>query len=320
MKAIVINGPEECSLAVVTPAPLKNHELKIKVKASCVCGSDLKNFKNPVKTPQIPGHEFSGIVTEIGPNTLEKIKIGDRVTAFPMMGCMKCEACLSQRFRDCNDKLSLGFQIPGSFSEYVTVDERFVVHLNPTLSFEEGALVEHLCCGHRLAKEVQAMQPNLQSHIVVIGDGPIALADIQALLAYGYTNITLVGKHPFRMNLATQLGATNVIKNWNDSPSHIDICIHAAVAPETMKTLSNNMNSDSIIFPQTSLVKEYPQFKIGRAFAYSLIDFYEVMALIENKSYKTEKLITQRVSLKDFPKIFPTLLHKGNHFKTVIIP
>ena len=320
MKAIVINAPKECSLKNVTPAPLKNHELQIKVKVTCVCGSDLKNFKNPIKTPQIPGHEFSGIVTAIGPNTLGKIKIGDRVTAFPMMGCMRCKSCLSQHFRDCNDKLSLGFQIPGSFSEYVSVDERFVVPLSPSLSFEEGALVEHLCCGHRLAKEVLAIQPNLQTHIVIIGDGPIALADVQALLACGYTNITLIGKHPFRMNLAAQLGATNVINNWKDSLSHIDICIHAAAAPETIKTLIDSMDLHTIIFPQTSLLKEYPMFKIGRAFAYSLTDFYEVMALIENKSYDTRNLITQRVSLQEFPKIFPTLLNKSDHFKTVIIP
>ena len=320
MKAIVIISSEKCSVQDVAPAPLKNHEIRIQVKVSCVCGSDLKNFKNPVMVPQIPGHEFSGLVTEIGPNTSGKIKLGERVTAFPMIGCLKCEACLSERFRDCDQKLSLGFQIPGSFAEFVIVDERFVIPLSPTLTYEEGALVEHLCCGHRLAKEIQMMKIKRESHNVIIGDGPIALADVQALHACGYTNITLVGKHPFRMNLALKIGTKNVINHWNGSLPQIDVCIHAALAPDTVATLSKSMNPNAIIFPQTSLTKEYPQFRLGRAFAYSLSDFNEVMKLIENKTYKTDDLITQRVSLANFPKCFPSLFLKNDQFKTVLIP
>jgi len=319
MKAIVISDSEKCSVEDVVSAPLKNHEVRVKVKVTCVCGSDLKNFKKPVQIPQIPGHEFSGVVTEIGPNSDGKIKIGERITAFPMMACLKCEACQSGRLRDCEKKLSLGFHLPGSFAEEVVIDERFAIPLIPSITFEQGALVEHICCGHRLSKEVKTHQSNRSAHIVVIGDGPIGLADIQALRAAGYNNITLLGKHDFRMSLALKLGATRAIKKWDSSLPKIDVCIHAALAPETMEALANSMNTDAIIFPQTSLAKKYPQFKSGRAFAYSLSDFEEVMSLIENKTYKTDELITQRVSLEKFPEVLPTLFQKNNQFKTVLV-
>lgn len=270
--------------------------------------------------PQIPGHEFSGIVVEIGPHASGKINLGERVTAFPMMGCMKCEACSSGRFRDCDHKLSLGYQIPGTFAEFVVVDERFAIPLNPSITFEQGALVEHFCCGHRLAKEVQTMQLQQDSHIVIIGDGPIALADVQALHACDYANITLLGKHPFRMELASKLGTRNVVSCWDKQLGPIDACIHAALAPSTMESLIDSMTQNTIIFPQTSLIKTYPQFKSGRAFAYSLSDFFEVMELIEKRIYNTDNLITQRVSINDFPKCFPTLFHKGSQFKTALLP
>lgn len=320
MKAVVISGSGKCSVQNIAFQPLKNYEIRIQVKASCVCGSDLKNFKKPVVAPQIPGHEFSGTVVERGPQTSGQIEVGERVTAFPMMGCMKCDACASGRFRDCDQKLALGFQLPGSFAEFVVVDERFVIPLNPSITFEQGALVEHLCCGHRLAKEVQAMQPHRGSHIVIIGDGPIALADVQALQTCGYSNITLIGKHTFRMELASRLNTKNVINCWDGSLGQIDACIYAALAPDTMESVIDSMNQNAIIFPQTSLSNKYPQFKLGRAFAYSLNDFYEVMKLIERGAYKTDGLITRRVSLDDFPKCFPTLFQKNDQFKTVLIP
>lgn len=321
MKAIVITQPETCSLQEIPSKPLKSQEVRIQVKVSCICGSDLKSFKKPVMTPQVPGHEFSGVVTEIGPDSLGHLKIGDRVTAFPMMGCMKCEACAEERFRDCDRKLSLGFHIPGSFADEVIIDERFAVQILPSLSFEEGALVEHLCCGYRLSKEVISHNPNQSSHIVIIGDGPIALADVQAFRADGYQNITLIGKHEFRMNLAKKLGAVRVLKSWDSRLPRIDICIHAAPAPETMESLILSLHSESVIFPQTSFVKKCPQFKIGRAFAYSLTDFHEVMTLIEKGVYQTKGLITQRVPLEEAAETIQNIFFKkDDQFKIAIIP
>src|SRR5581483_3528327 len=101
MKALQLVAPGTLALRELPLRQLGTHEVRVKVAVSCVCGSDLKNSKNPIVLPQVPGHEFSGRVIEIGADSLGKLAIGDRITAFPMIGCMRCTACRAGRFRDC---------------------------------------------------------------------------------------------------------------------------------------------------------------------------------------------------------------------------
>ena len=66
--------------------PCESDEVKIKVMAAGICGSDpprvLKHWKYPV--PAIPGHEFSGVIAEVGKD-VKNVKVGDRVVAIPFI-------------------------------------------------------------------------------------------------------------------------------------------------------------------------------------------------------------------------------------------
>jgi len=325
MKAILLTGPENLVVTELPSRALRSHEIRIKVAASCICGSDLRNLRHPVVLPQVPGHEFSGSVIELGPESSGKLKMGSRVTAFPMMSCMSCPACSSNDFRDCQSKKSLGFQLPGSFAEEVIVDERLAVPLPEGLSYEQGALVEHLCCGYRVAREIQDRQAGAESHIVIIGDGPIALADVQCLCALGFNNITVLGKHSLRLELARPLGAREALTAWVTPVPAIDICVYAAPAEETLEKVIADMKPGGIVFPQTKITSEVILSRMassgistGRAFAYLLSDFDEVMTFIERGRLKTENLITTRLALLEVPENYSKFFDKGKHFKILI--
>lgn len=325
MNAVQLIAPDTLVLRELPSRALRAHELRIRVHATCVCGSDLKNARQPVVLPQVPGHEFSGNVLELGPECAKTFKPGDRVTVFPMMSCMHCPACMAGNLRDCDNKPSLGFQLPGSFAEEVIVDERLTVPLIDGLSYEQGALIEHLCCGYRLAKEIQNDRPAMESAIVIIGDGPIALADVQSLRAFGFANITILGKHASRLTLARELGAARVLTTWSASEPAVDICIFAAPAEETLERVVANIPSGGIIYPQTRIQSpttlarmEESGISMGRAFAYFLSDFAEVMELVKQGRLQTEKLITTRLRLQEVPQMFATFAHKQDHFKILI--
>ncbi|MBI3556189.1 MAG: alcohol dehydrogenase catalytic domain-containing protein [Deltaproteobacteria bacterium] len=325
MKAIQLIAPDKLVLAELPSRPLVDRELRVRVVASCICGSDIKNVKSPVLLPQTPGHEFSGTVLEVAPGSDGRVRVGDRVTAFPMIACMKCAACEKENYRDCDAKKSLGFQLPGSFAEEVIFDERFAVPLRKAISYEQGALLEHLCCGYRLAKELVVSQPARDAQIVIVGDGPIALADVQALIAHGYRNITLLGKHPARMALASQFGAT-VMPAEASIFALIDVCILAAPADSTLSRLLPAMGEGSKVFPQTRI--HDPQMLermkasgigLGRAFAYAMQDFEDVMSWIEEGKLVTSPLITTRVNLRELPEKFRSFVEKKGHIKVLVV-
>jgi threonine dehydrogenase-like Zn-dependent dehydrogenase len=333
MKAVQIVAPDILELTEIAPRPLRDNEVRIAVAATCVCGSDLKNISNPLQVPQTPGHEFSGVIVETYGETKSNFKICDRVTAFPMMACMKCVECQNKRYRDCEHKLSLGFQLPGSFAEEIIVDSRLVVPLAQGISFEQGALVEHLCCGFRLSKEFLGQQIPLDSHVLIIGDGPIALADIQGLKLEGYENITLLGKHPLRMDTARKLGASRVFDVLTINATMeanllplVDSLIVATPSDQTIDQVLPLLKPHAVIFPQTRITSpktlqslEENESVFGRAFAYNLEDFVAVMDLIESGKVLTELLITTHIDLLELSKNFQTFSQKKSHLKTMII-
>lgn len=328
MRGVELTAPGQLSLRDFPSRPLQPHEVRIRVMATYICGSDLKNIRKPVKLPQIPGHEFSGAVLEVSTETQSPLQAGDRVTAFPMLPCMSCRECQAKNFRDCGQINSLGFQLPGCFAEEVIVNETFVVPLSSGLSFEQGALVEHLACGYRIALEVLALNQGPDTHIVIVGDGPVAIADVQALKIFEFKNITVVGKHESRLNLAGRLGATRTLtQDFSQWCTPIDICIHAAPADETLEKLLPFMNPDSTVFPQTRILSEKnlraiesSGIRLGRAFAYHLDDFRVVMELIEQKRFQTDLLITTRLKLDQVSEALSSFYRKKDHFKTLITP
>ncbi len=311
----------------VASRALQSHELRVRVEATSICGSDLKNYRRPVLLPQIPGHEFAGRILECGPSCSSGFGPDDAITAFPMLGCMNCAACDAGLFRDCSAKKSLGFQIPGSFAQEVIVDERFAIALPNGLSYEDGALVEHLACGYRLAREIERDMPSRDAAILIIGDGPIALADVQALRLFGYTNLSVLGKHPSRLKLFGEFGACRMISDWQPRESPVDICIYAAAAQETLRRVTPAVRPGGSIYPQTTIndaeiiaAIQAARIRIGRAFAYFFSDFAAVMQLVVERRLLTDGLVTTRVSLPEVPSRMSDFFDKSKHFKVMITP
>lgn len=334
MKTIQITAPGKLELQELPRRPLKNFEMRIGVVVTCVCGSDLKSINAPKYLPQVPGHEFAGVVLE-GPSKLTPNIIpqpGDRVTAFPMMGCMNCNACSERNFRDCDSRKDLGFQIAGSFAEEVIVDARFAIPLLPEISFEQGALVEHLSCGYRLAHEIEEAFPSREIHILIVGDGPIALADFQCLRIRGYREITIIGKHPSRLTMCKDLGAVRVLDCEIPSLQQdiaalapIATCILAAPAEMTLKQIAPFIRSGGTIYPQTRILDTAllemlgaARISLGRAFAYEFEDFVKVMQLLKLGSLRTDYLLGKEILLSEVHKITGSFYEKERNFKIII--
>lgn len=154
-------------------------EVLIQVKAAGLCGTDIHIYdwvENIVKEykptlPLIMGHEFSGIIVDIG-SQVKSLKVGDRVTAIPIIYCEKCYFCKDGKQNICDHRPLLGLGIHGVFAEYVVLRSTNVFRLDDDVSFELGALSELTCVGLHAIEKTKLIGGD---KVAVVGAGPLGL-------------------------------------------------------------------------------------------------------------------------------------------------
>lgn len=114
---------EEHERPVVGP-----HDVLIQVKACGVCGTDVHIYEGDkgaaeVTPPTILGHEFSGVIREVG-SQVKNYKAGDRVCIDPNCYCGACDPCRNGVAHYCENMIGYGTTVDGGFAEYCAVDER----------------------------------------------------------------------------------------------------------------------------------------------------------------------------------------------------
>ena len=199
-------------LDIEEPKAVKNL-VKIKVEYSGICGSDLHSFKGEygnIKTPVVLGHEFSGIVVEVGED-VKNVKVGDRVTSETTFEtCGECDYCKSKDYNLCPSRKGIGTQVNGSFAEYVLSREESVHVLPDNVSLIAASLTEPLaCCVHASLEKTTINEGEVA---LVFGPGPIGLLLSQVVKSQGaYVILAGVTKDRERLDLAKKLGIDLVV-------------------------------------------------------------------------------------------------------------
>jgi len=212
MKAIVkyAYGSGNVDLMDVPEPSPGPDDVKIEVKAAGICGSDIHIYYGDirllVKPPVVMGHEFSGVVAEVG-SSVSEWKPGDRVTSeTAAQVCGKCIPCRTGNYNVCAEKRIIGYWFNGAFTKYCVVPSRLIHGLPDNVSFLSGALCEPLACCVNGVTEKTLIRP--RDVVVITGPGAIGLLSLQLAKAEGATVILcgtdLDGK---RLNLGSQLGA-----------------------------------------------------------------------------------------------------------------
>ena len=119
-------------------------EVKIKVAACGVCGSDIhvRHDSFPYWPPVILGHEFTGTVVGLGKDC-HRFKEGDRVVAEPhTRACGFCYLCRTGNVQICTEKRSPGWGIDGGMAEYICYPETLLHSIPETMSWDQAAVVE----------------------------------------------------------------------------------------------------------------------------------------------------------------------------------
>lgn len=193
------------------PKP-KADEVRIKISYTGICGTDLHivNDEYLANYPVIMGHEYSGVIDEIG-TRVSGFAIGDRVVSLTAAEvCGKCRYCHEGLYMMCDCRKSIGSGVNGAMAEYMTISEALVFKIPDNISMKSAALCEPLACCVRSVVETSAI--GLGDFVYVSGPGTIGQIVAQLAKSAG-ANVTVggTGIDTDRLTLAKVLGAEDTI-------------------------------------------------------------------------------------------------------------
>ncbi|MBU1207917.1 MAG: zinc-binding dehydrogenase [Proteobacteria bacterium] len=222
MKALrkLQRGPGNVEVVEIpSPAP-KEGEVLVEVKYAGICGTDihiLHDLYPKARPPVTLGHEFCGVVTQLGPQ-VTGWRTGDRVTVDTAASfCGLCQFCKAGQTQLCNQRVGYGSSTDGGFASLVTVREGALHRLPDHLSFQEGAICEPLACAAHAVMEVSSVVPGIW--VLITGPGTIGLCALQVAKAMrAKVIITGTQRDEERLKVAERLGADHCLQiNPQDS-------------------------------------------------------------------------------------------------------
>lgn len=213
MKAVFLPGNSTVELRSV-PVPVPGHgEVLIRVKASTICGSDIRCIyhEHLGKGPEgyqgvIAGHEPCGKIVGVGPGC-RRFRNGDRVITYHISGCGVCNDCRRGYMISCTSekyRRAYGWQRDGGMAEYMIAEEKDLIALPDSLTYADGAQV---ACGFGTVYEgLEKIGISGNHSVLITGLGPVGLATAALCRKLGAQLIIGIDRVQERMKIAEELG------------------------------------------------------------------------------------------------------------------
>jgi (R,R)-butanediol dehydrogenase/meso-butanediol dehydrogenase/diacetyl reductase len=236
MKAGILYNAKDIRIGEAPLPTIKPDEVLVESKAAGICGTDLHiyrgEFEGRVSYPAIQGHEFGGLVVEVG-SQVQAFKPGDRVTIDPVISCYRCPACLTGHLNACRSLKLLGVDLDGGFGQYVAAPSSHLFHLPEAVPMNHAPMVEMYALGHHILQRGQ-VQPG--ETVAILGAGKLGLSILDVLCHSANPGMALVTDlQPFRLETARKLGA------------EVALDIHMVDPVERVLELTSGVGVDCVI-------------------------------------------------------------------------
>ncbi len=217
MTGITLPGNRQLEMREV-PVPEPGHgQVLIRMKASSLCGSDLRAIYRPVDQgtgPEayrgvIAGHEPCGVIEQVGPG-VEQFSPGDRVIVYHIAGCGLCHDCRAGWMISCSSprRAAYGWQRDGGHAPFLLADQHTLVRLPDQLTYLDGAMV---ACGMGTAYAAcLRAEVSGRTAVLITGLGPVGIGTAMLCRAMG-ARVVGVESVAERVALAGKLGFDDVL-------------------------------------------------------------------------------------------------------------
>lgn len=312
--------------------------LVFKVMACGICTSDLHAAEVPglLQRGNVLGHEYSGVVVEVGPGTTGW-SVGDRLVALPAKPCGTCPACVEGRNASCMQIVMQGFDLrmPGGYAEYATCMGALAMKIPDNLSDTDAATIEPLAVGLGAWK---AANVPAGADVLVVGAGIIGLAVAKWAKFFGAGHIGISEVVPARAERAQKIGIEIVIdasqgadpvaeyeRQTGRKPSVIFECVGRPMIAQLigfaptgahLVMVGTGMQPENFTVVSAALKRLRMTFPL----AYDVNDFPFVQRMLAAGRITVDGLVTATVSLDEAPAMFERLGQPNDHCKVLITP
>jgi threonine dehydrogenase-like Zn-dependent dehydrogenase len=223
MKALVFDKELKLVDDYKKPVPKKGEAL-VRVTLAGICNTDYEITKGYMGYVGILGHEAVGIVEDV--NSDDKSLVGKRVVPEISYGCKdpNCEWCAKHNYRHCPNRHTLGiWHKDGVFAQYFTMPVEVLFEVPDNVADEQAVFTEPLAAALEINEQLH-IKP--MDKVVVLGDGKLGLITAIALNAQNL-NVTLVGKHQNKLDIARAQGVKTALLNDFKIEKIYDVVVEA---------------------------------------------------------------------------------------------
>ena len=338
MKALVKHSPKEGIWMEDVPDPKCGPgEVRIRITHTAICGTDKHIFEwdewaqNNLKLPLIVGHEFCGIIDEVGPQVTH-YKVGDRVSGEGHITCGNCRNCRAGKKHLCPETIGVGVHRDGAFAEYLVIPESNVWPLHEDIPSEIAAFFDPLGNAVHTALAFNITGEDL----LICGAGPIGMMAAAICKFSGSRNIVVTDINDYRLNLAKDLGASRTVNPRKEDIGTVfeelgishgfDVGLEMSGNPEAFNQMISLMyNGGNIallgLLPNSTKVDWnkviFKGLNIKGIYGREMYDTWYKMTQMIRSGLSVSKVLTHHFKIDDFQKAFK-VIESGNCGKVVL--
>ena len=342
MKALVKTklGPACMQYMDVSEPVPGDHDIKVKVYACGICGTDIHLMHDtyPSNPPIITGHEFSGVVAEVGKDVTD-FKVGDRiVTLTAIETCEECEWCRQGLRMLCPQRKSVGSGIDGGFAEYVILPARHAFRLPEGVSLKTAALCEPLACVVRSVCERTTVHAG--DYVLVSGAGVMAQLTAQVAHANGGVVImTGLASDAERFAMAKRLGGVKeTVRVDEDGALEKILALTGGMGPHVayecagvassadfcLRALRKTGTYAQVAIPGKPIPMDmdmalYKEIVLTNSYASERTSWLTALSLLENHLINIDPLASTTLPLEQWEEGFRQTIAKTG-FKVLLMP
>jgi S-(hydroxymethyl)glutathione dehydrogenase/alcohol dehydrogenase len=355
--AIFVGEGKPLAVEELEPAPPGPRDVIVEVSASGVCHSDLSivNGYVPLPPPSILGHEGAGTVVEVGTD-VTAVRPGDRIIASFIPSCGACFWCLHDQSNLCEQMWSFSM-VPratrtdgasvtamtglGTFSDYMTINEKSAIKVDTDLPEEQLALIGcGVTTGVGAALNTARIRPG--ATVAVVGCGGVGTAVIQGARIAGAARIIAVDPVELKRKTAEQLGATDFVDPSAGDPvaqvqgltggRGADYAFEVIGLPETiLQVYAMTRTGGTAVMvgmPRMDATVTFPAWQLfggekrllGCVYGSAQVkrDFHRFIGLVETGRLDLGAMVTRRISLGEVNDAFRAM-EAGEVIRSVIV-
>lgn len=322
MKKQIVTAPHKIHFEEVSRPKIEDDEVLIRIMRIGICGSDIHVYHGEHPFTDYPitqGHEVSGYIEAVG-NSVNNLKVGQKVTIEPQVVCGKCHPCRNGKYNLCEKLMVMGFQTNGAACEYFAVNAANVTPLPDKMSYDEGAMIEPLAVAVHSIRQTG----NIEGFkIAVIGAGPIGNLVAQTALGMGAKDVMITDVVDYRLNIASQCGIKHCINTGNASfekelikafgPDKADVIYDCAGNDTTMGQAISSARKGSVIvlvavFAKLATVDlavlNDHELNLKTSMMYRHEDYIDAIKLVSENKVELAPLISGHYKFDDYLKAY----------------